>query len=244
MTGPRSQRRALLLCAGGGALLAASGCVSIGGGDATALVWYRLEDRGDAVAAPPNGASPAAGGAGSGAAGAGSGAAGAGASAPAPVLLVGPVAAAGFYDSAMLAFSRAPGTLAHYQFAGWSERPGRRIATLAERRLSGRGRFAAVAQSTAGVRGDLLLNLSLEHLYHDVSAVPGTARAALGAELLDWRARRLIARRDFDRSTPVAREAAADAVAAINRALGEVLDELCPWVEAAALGYTGDRNRT
>lgn len=239
MTGPRSRRRALLLCAGGGAVLAASGCVSIGGGDATALVWYRLDDRGDAVAAPSNAASPAAGGAG--AAGAGAGGA---ASAPAPVLLVGPVAAAGFYDSAMLAFSRAPGTLAHYQFAGWSERPGRRIATLVERRLTGRGRFAAVAQSTAGVRGDLLLNLSLEHLYHDVSAVPGTARAALGAELLDWRARRLIARRDFDRSTPVAREAAADAVAAINRALGEVLDELCPWVEAAALGYTGDRNRT
>ena len=234
MTAPLSGRRAFVLGAGGSALLAASGCISIGGGDASASVWYRLEDRYAVAAAPSN----------SGSSSSPSGAAGANASMQGAVLLVGPVVAAGFYDSTMLAFSRAPGTLAHYQFAGWAERPARRIGTLIERRIAVRGRFAAVAQSTAGVRGDLLLNLSLEHLYHDASVVPGAARVAVGAELLDWRARRLIARRDFDRSAPVESEEAAAAVVGLNRALGEVLDELCPWVESAALGYTGDRTRT
>ena len=213
------RRRAIMLAAAGTAVLSASGCISIGGGDATAPTWYRLDD---ALAAQPTPAS--------------SPATGAGASAPPldRVLLIGPVLTAGFYDSTMVAYSRAPGTLAHYQFAGWTERPGRRIGALVEGRLAARARFAAVAQSTAGVRGDLLLNLSLEHLYHDLATTPGTARIALTAELLDWRARRLIARRSFEHSVPVALAVADAAVPALNGALLAVLDALCPWVEATA----------
>ncbi|MCL4746025.1 MAG: membrane integrity-associated transporter subunit PqiC, partial [Burkholderiaceae bacterium] len=169
MSASASRRRALALAASGAAaaaLAATSGCVSIGGGDAAVPVWYRLEDPGEGARASPladagrpaptSGASRATAGAAQGAPGA---------VRPAVqldrVLLVGLVDAPGFYDSTMVAFSRARGTIAHYQFAGWAERPGRRIAMLVERRLTSRARFAAVAQSTAGVRGDLLLNLSL-----------------------------------------------------------------------------------
>lgn len=190
------------------ALLAAGGCVSIGGGDPPASLWYLLEDRGPA--APAEGAPIA------------------------RVLLVGPVQASAFDESSMLAYARAPGSRAHYRFAGWTERPARRIGMLVERRLASRGRFAAVAQTTAGIRGDLLLNLSLEHLYHDVSASPGVARVALAAELVRWNERALLARRGFERTEPVQREAADAAVDAINRAMTALLDELCPWVEAAA----------
>jgi ABC-type uncharacterized transport system auxiliary subunit len=211
------RRRTIMLAAAGTAVLSASGCISFGGGDATAPTWYRLDDVD--VAQPMPASSPAS---------------GAGAPRLDRVLLIGPVVSAGFYDSTMVAYSRAPGTLAHYQFAGWTERPGRRIGALLERRLAARARFAAVAQSTAGVRGDLLLNLSLEHLYHDLASTPAVARVALTAELLDWRARRLIARRSFEHSVPVTREAADAAVPALNGALHAVLDALCPWVEEAA----------
>lgn len=204
-------RRAVVRAApAAAALLATAGCVSIGGGDAPASVWYLLEDLGGAAPAvgPPI----------------------------AQVLLVGPVQASAFDESSMLAYAREPGSRAHYRFAGWTERPARRVGLLAERRLAARDRFAAVAQGTAGIRGDLLLNLSLEHLYHDVSASPGVARVALLAELVRWDRRSLIARRGFQRSEPVQREAADAAVGAINRALTSLLDELCPWVEAAARG--------
>ncbi len=213
------RRRAIALAAASTALLSASGCISLGGGDAAVPTWYRLEDAGTVQPAPAS--KPAAVG-------------GASASPLDRVLLIGPVVTAGFYDSTMVAYSRAPGTLAHYQFAGWTERPGRRIGALLERRLSARARFVAVAQSTAGVRGELLLNLSLEHLYHDLATTPASARVAVTAELLDWRARRLIARRTFDQSAPVARAAADAAVPAMNDALRAVLDALCPWVEATA----------
>lgn len=211
------RRRAITLAAAGSAVLSASGCISFGGGDATAPTWYRLDD---VDAAQPTPAS--------------SPAAGAGAPRIDRVLLIGPVVTAGFYDSTMVAYSRAPGTLSHYQFAGWTERPGRRVGVLLERRLAARARFAAVAQSTAGVRGDLLLNLSLEHLYHDLASTPAAARVGVTAELLDWRARRLIARRSFEHSEPVTRAAADAAVPALNGALLAVLDALCPWVEATA----------
>jgi len=189
--------------------MASGGCVSIGR-DAQAPMWYLLED-------PSREAVPAAG------------------VAEIPLsLLVGPVLASSFDESVMLAYGRAAGTRSHYQFAGWTERPARRVGLLVERRLAARARFASVAQSTAGIRGDLLLNLSLEHLYHDVSASPGQARVALAAELVDWRKRALLERRTFERSSPVAREDASAAVVAINSALGALLDALCPWVEEAA----------
>ncbi len=136
----------------------------------------------------------------------------------------------------MLAYSRQPGTRAHYQFAGWTERPAHRIGLLIERRLATRGRFAAVAQGTAGIRGDVVLNLSLEHLYHDVSVTPGLARVAIAAELVDWRTRALLARRTFEQTTPVASESADAAVDAMNRAFSALLDELVPWVESETRG--------
>jgi len=202
-------RRRLALGVPAALLVAGSGCGSLVG-DTPAPVWYLLED-------PGSSAGPAAG---------------------APLvgqsLLVAPVLASPFDDSVMLAYGRESGTRAHYRFAGWTERPARRIGLLVERRLAGRARFASVAQSTAGIRGDLMLNLSLEHLYHDVSSSPGRARVALVAELVHWRERALLARRSFERTEPVAREAADAAVDAINRAFAALLDELCPWVEEAA----------
>ena len=199
-------RRRLVLA---GAALAA-GCVSLGEG-LPARQWHVLDDLG-AVPPVPAGDGPRI----------------------AQTLLIGPVEASGFDESVQIAYSRSPGTRSHYQFSGWTDRPGRRIAWLVERRLGARGRFAAVAQGTSGLRPDLVLNLALEHLYHDASANPGSARVALDAELVAWRERTRVARRRFERVEPVAAEAAASAAAAINRALTGVLDELAPWVEAAA----------
>lgn len=201
-------RRRLLLALPGTAL--AAGCVSLGEG-LPARQWHVLDDLATAPA----------------------GQAGDGARI-AQTLLIGPVEASGFDESVQIAYSRSPGTRSHYQFSGWTDRPARRIAWLVERRLGSRGRFAAVAQGTSGLRADVVLNLALEHLYHDASSSPGSAKVALDAELVAWRERTRIARRRFERVEPVLVEAAASAAEAINRALTSVLDELSPWVEAAA----------
>ena len=149
-------------------------------------------------------------------------------------LLVAGVAASAFDDGTGIAFSRAPGARAHYQFASWSERPAGRIARLLVNRLAASEAFGDVASATAAVRGDWLLELQLEQMFHDDVSPPGVARIEVSAELLDWAGRRAIGRRRFVQQEPLAGESAVQAVAAFNRALARLLDEVQAWVLAQA----------
>lgn len=139
-----------------------------------------------------------------------------------------------FYDGDSLVFSQEPGQRGLYQFAAWTDRPSRRLASLAEHRLDARGRFAAVSGATAGVNADLVLNLNLVALYHDLTVKPAVARVEAIAELVDWRSRSLLGRRGFAIAVPVAAGNAPGAVAAMNRGITDVLDALVPWVEDSA----------
>lgn len=150
------------------------------------------------------------------------------------VLLVHPAAASPFYDTQHLAFSRAPGQRAYYQFAAWTERPARRLSELLTRRLETRGAFRAVASTTAGVRGDIVLNLRLEEFYHDAGAPPGSARVEISAELVDATRSAIVARRRFAQSAPAASENARAAVAAFNQATTALLEEIAAWIEGSA----------
>ena len=159
----------------------------------------------------------------------------AGASRPAAptggVLLVSAASASPFYDTQNLVFSRAPGQRAYYQFAGWTERPGRRLTELLMRRLEARGSFKAVAATTAGIKGDLVLSTRLEEFYHDTSANPGSVRIEVSVELVDYAGRTIVAQRRFAQSAPAAGENAQAAVAAFNRAATALLDDLSAWIE-------------
>jgi cholesterol transport system auxiliary component len=150
------------------------------------------------------------------------------------VLLVSAASASPFYDTQNLVFSSAPGQRAYYQFAGWTERPGRRLNELLMRRLEARGGFKSVAATTAGVKGDLVLNTRLEEFYHDTRANPGSVWIEVSAELVDYAGRAIVAQGRFTQSVPAAGENAQAAVAAFNRATTALLDELSAWVEGAA----------
>lgn len=148
-------------------------------------------------------------------------------------LLLAPAAASSFYDTQGIAYSRAPGTRAYYQYHSWTEPPGPRIGELLAARLERSGAFRAVASVTGTVRGDLLLSIYLAELYHDAASAPGSARVSLTAELTDPARRTLLARRSFSASAPAASYDAPGAVQAFNRALGALLDELTAWVDAS-----------
>jgi cholesterol transport system auxiliary component len=137
-----------------------------------------------------------------------------------------------FYDAESLVYSRETGSRAYYQFAAWTDRPSRRVAVLVQRRLEARGRFASVSTITAGVNAELLLNVNVTELYHDVSVSPALARAQLIGEIVDWKTRTLVGRRSFSVAVPVARADARSAVEALNRGVTAILDELVPWAEA------------
>lgn len=150
-------------------------------------------------------------------------------------LVVEGIAAGVLYDGTTLLYSRAPGERSSYQFASWTERPAARLARLAKSRLQARGGFRDVSTAEAGVAPDLLLTLTLEGLFHDLSVEPGLLRLRLGATLTDWHRRRPIATRRFEVNEPVPTEDAAGAAQAAGRAAGRLLDDMAPWVEASAV---------
>jgi len=195
------------------ALLGLPGCASIGAGTPS-IIWYLLDDISTQPSASASASRPE--------------------SIRQTVLMIGSVGASAFDESQMISYGRSRGTRAHYQLAGWTEKPSRRLGILVERRLEARGAFAAVVQSTAGVRGQMLLNLRLEHLYHDVSTEPGLVRAAIVAELVSWSDHRLLGRRVFVAESPAQSQNAQAAVDAFGRAIGVLLDDLSGWVEETA----------
>lgn len=199
-------RRAALALALTPALLAGCISVGIGNGESNVQAQYRLED----LAPPPPPANR---------------------TAPRS-LVVAAMPSNGIGDSFSMAFSTAPQQRALYQYASWTDRPSNRIVQLLARRLEARGAFASVAELGRGVGGDLTLNIMVDELVHDTAGARG--RLQLNAELVDRATRTLVARRRFEASAPVTQENARGAVEALSRALTTVLDELVPWLEAAA----------
>ena len=149
-------------------------------------------------------------------------------------LLVNPTVTSPFYDTQSLVYSRAAGQRSYYQFAGWTERPGRRFSELLVRRLEARGAFSSVASTTSGVRGDVVLNTRLEELYQDTGASPGRVVVEVTAELVDYTERTMVGRQRFSQSAATGGDNAAAAVSAFNQALTKLLDEVSTWVESTA----------
>ena len=150
------------------------------------------------------------------------------------VLLLSAGAMPGLYDSDRMVFSADGRSRSYFQFGYWSERPAQSLQVLAETRLVRSQRFRQVASSTSGVRGDLLLSLRLDELYLDATLAPGRVVLAFSAELIDWRQRSLLARRNFLASADAARDSADGLADAASTALGVALRELAAWVAASA----------
>ena len=90
------------------------------------------------------------------------------------VLVVQATSVSAFYDSQRLVYSRAPGERAYYQFAAWTERPGRAFSKLLSERLD-------APFTSSAVRGDLVLHTRLEGLRAAFPAGEENAAAAVAA---------------------------------------------------------------
>ena len=146
-------------------------------------------------------------------------------------LLVTPTTVSTFYDFQDIAYSRAPGARAYYQYHSWTDRPGRRVTELLVTRLERDGSFKAVAAVIAGVHGNYVLNTHLMEFYHDASVAPGSARVVLTAELVDPVRRVLLARRTFEQSAPAPTYDAPGAARAFDQAVAAVLGDMVAWID-------------
>jgi ABC-type uncharacterized transport system auxiliary subunit len=146
-------------------------------------------------------------------------------------LLVQAVPADALADTASIAFSPRAHQIAFYQLAAWTERPTRSLPRLLERRLEARRVADAVGPLGGRLRAAWLLTIRIDSLHHDVSALPGTARLALNAELFDRRSQRRVAHRQFEAGVATATADAAAAAAALSQGVARIFDALVPWLE-------------
>ena len=182
-----------------------AGCFNLGGkNDGPGVVYYVLDDT-----APAGDAAPL--------------------RADAPLLLVLDTATGSFYDTEQLVFSRSAGTRGQYQYARWTERPGKRFADLMRARLDRQGIWN-VSAAGGYVRGDVLLDTELIEFYHDATRQPGHMRLVLRAELVDLKQRTVLGRRVFEQQVALASYDAAGAAQASNQAARRTLDELVDWL--------------
>lgn len=185
--------------------LALTGCVNFGDRtDTPAVVYYVLNDTAPVAPAAP-------------------------VRADAATLLVLDTTAGGFYDTDQMVFSRSAGTRGQYQFARWTERPGKRFADLMRARLDRQGLWQ-VSAAGGYVRGDVLLDTELVEFYHDAASSPGHVRLVLRAELVDLKQRKLLGRRVFEQQAPLPSFDAAGAAQASSQAASRALDELAGWL--------------
>jgi cholesterol transport system auxiliary component len=136
-----------------------------------------------------------------------------------------------FYDNDGMAFSNKTGTRGYYQYARWTERPGKRFSDLLIARLELEKPFATTAQTGTNVHGDWLLTTDIVELYHDAVKQPGTVKMVLRAEVADLESRKLVSRKLFTQIIPASSYEAEGAYQAFNQAVTATLNELTDWLK-------------
>ncbi len=202
---PVSSRTAFLAAAFAG-LLAACGSLLP---ERSAQTYYRLDD---ATPAPAQRPQPIAHGA-----------------------VIAPISSNAVGNAYGMLYSRAAGERAYYQYNEWTDRPTLRVAQLLLERLDNRRAFSSVAQIGSGVAGDLLVNVVVDDIVHDLSGGgAGVGRITVSVEVVDRHQRGLLGRRLFVESSPAQTANAAGGAAALNRAVTTFLDSASAWVETIA----------
>ena len=144
-----------------------------------------------------------------------------------------PRAQAGF-DTALMAYVREPHRLDYYANNRWVDAPARMLAPLLVEALERSGAFRAVLRAPHSVSADLRLDTELLRLQQDFRTQPSRVQLTLRAQLVDLKANRVIATREFDATESAPSEDAQGGVIAANRALAHVLGELIAFCSSAA----------
>ena len=144
---------------------------------------------------------------------------------PHTLIVAVPLPAAG-YDSVRILYLRQPHQLLYFAHSEWVDMPARMLAPLLVQAIDGAASWRAVVAAPSAASADLRLETTLLRLQQEFTSVPSQVRFTLRATLLDAGSRRVLAWREFDARVAAPSDDAAGGVAAANRAVRQVLDEL------------------
>lgn len=142
-----------------------------------------------------------------------------------------PRAAPGF-DTPRIAYVERPYSIDYYSRGEWADAPARMIGPLVARALDRSGAFAAVVEAPTSVQSTLRVDLELVRLQQDFTVAPSRADLAIRAQVVDVRARRVLATLLVEETEPAAAQDAYGGVAAANAALGRAIERIVALVVA------------
>lgn len=152
----------------------------------------------------------------------------------APTLIVNPPHAGAGYDSRRIIYLRERHKREYFAHSEWVDTPARMLAPLLVAALERSGAFHAVVLTPSAATGELRLDTEIVRLQHEFGAGPSRVRFTLRATLVEVKARRVLAWREFDASVPAASEDPYGGVLAANSAVQGILAELAAFCAEAA----------
>jgi cholesterol transport system auxiliary component len=119
----------------------------------------------------------------------------------------------------------------------WADAPARMLGPLLTQALERSGGFRTVVQAPTAVTSDVRVNAELIRLQQNFTMRPSRAELALRVQLVDVRARRVLATKLFEEAGNAPSEDAYGGVAAANAALERILARVVEF----CLAETADR---
>jgi len=151
----------------------------------------------------------------------------AGAAKPAPYqLLVYEPTASSALDTSRLMVRPKADQVSYYKGIAWSDRLPRLIQTKMIETFQNSGAVKSVSPSS----GQYALATELRAFQIDVSAGPAAAEIDIFAKLINANTGRVIATKGFSARVPARTDAPGDAMAALNQAFTEVMQDTTTWV--------------
>jgi cholesterol transport system auxiliary component len=142
-----------------------------------------------------------------------------------------PRAAPGF-DTARIAYVERAYAVEYYSRSEWADEPARMLGPLLAHALDASGAFRAVVQGPTTVHADLRVETELVTLQQDFTGKPSRAELALRIQLVDARARQVVATLAIGEREPARSDDAYGGVTAMNVALGRALERAVGFVVA------------
>ena len=155
----------------------------------------------------------------------------AGVQTPSVLLVTIPQARPGF-ETARMVYLRDPHELNYYATHQWVESPARMLAPMLIESLERTGAWKSVVQAPTMVGGDYRLEseqLALEQRFFEQ---PNRVRVALRAQLVDLKQQRILGTKSLEVLEVGPSEDAQGGVAAVNKAVGRLIDDLAMWASA------------
>lgn len=147
-----------------------------------------------------------------------------------------PRASPGF-DTPRIAYVERAYVIDYFSRSEWADAPARMLGPLLANALEESGAFRAVVQTPTSVQANLRLDVELVRLQQDFTVSPSRADLALHVQLVDARARRVLATLVVEETEPAATRDAYGGVAAANAALRRALERTVSFVVGEALAF-------